>query len=135
MSLRTACCALKRSDGTALTPKGTSPVYNDSDAQAMGSMDAKERQAHRQIKAWRANNKLILSAARCFSYDGLVDVGSDVDFARTRQQLLANKREMRVSFEEKLAQTFFWQAAAEAPLHADECGGEESGSDSDFVLV
>jgi hypothetical protein len=112
MSLRVACCALKQCDGKALTQKGTSPVYSDNDALSFGGMDARKEQAKRQMHAWRENNKLIVSAARHFAFDGRSDVGSEVDMARTKQELASNLRGGRVSTEEKKAKDFLVRCAA-----------------------
>ena len=112
MSLRVACCALKQCDGKALTQKGTSPVYSDNDALSFGGMDARKEQAKRQMHAWRENNKLIVSAARHFAFDGRADVGSEVDMARTKQELAANSRGGRVSTEERKAKDFLVRCAA-----------------------
>lgn len=67
MALRISACALKQHDGTRLSAKSTSPLYNEGDAEVFGSLEAKGLQARRQTRAWRANNDLIFRVATRFT--------------------------------------------------------------------
>ena len=67
MALRMSSCALKDSEDGKLSAKSTAPVYSDCDAETFGTLAAKEVQAKRQVKAWKANNDLIFDVATVFT--------------------------------------------------------------------
>ena len=63
--LRPSCNALKRDDrGRRPSAKSTSPTYDDNDAEASGTIEAREESARRQAEAWRKNNELIFDMTK-----------------------------------------------------------------------
>jgi hypothetical protein len=85
--LRSTCNALKAEDPS---PKSTSPVSNENDSCAYGSITAKIEQARRQERAWQHNNAFIFSATKHAHFhpkaSGL-HRGSSEKFAEVQEKL------------------------------------------------
>jgi hypothetical protein len=109
--LRSTCNALKCDDPS---PKSTSPVSNENDAESYGSIKAKIEQARRQTNAWKHNNSLIFKVSKHAHFSSVASGlhrGSMDSFLTTKQKLETGKRMRLKSREAVEGSNFFFDAA------------------------